>query len=236
VTLCSAGMLEVDDAAAPDREAERTEAFRAGYRRDEIGPAYRGWLHFAFTTVGSLAAIAFAISQLSAVTPLEWLTVPASFFIANFGEYFGHRGPMHHRRRGLGLLHHRHTMQHHRFFTERTMECDTSRDFKMVLFPPVLLLFFIGGLALPIGLVLFAVFSANVGWLFAATAIAYFLSYEWLHFSYHQPPDSFVGRLPFVPTLRRHHAVHHDPARMQRWNFNITFPIADRVMGTSWRE
>jgi hypothetical protein len=105
----------------------------------------------------------------------------------------------------------------------------------MVLFPPVMLLFFLGGLALPIGLALFAVFNANVGWLFAATAVGYFLSYEWLHFAYHQPPDSFIGRLPFVPRLRRHHAAHHDQRLMQRWNFNITFPIADGLLGTTWR-
>jgi hypothetical protein len=214
---------------------ERVEAFRERYRAQEIGPSYRGWLHFAFTSIGSLSAIAFAISRVESPSALEWLTVPVAFFVANFGEYFGHRGPMHHRRAGLALLYQRHTLQHHRFFTHDAMECASTRDFKMVLFPPVLLLFFLGGLALPIGLALFFVFSANVGWLFVATAVAYFLSYEWLHFAYHQPPQSIIGRLPFVPVLRRHHAAHHDPRLMQRWNFNITFPIADRVMGTSWR-
>ena len=38
-----------------------------------------------------------------------------------------------------------------------------------------------------------------------------------------------------VATLRRHHAAHHDPARMTRWNFNITFPIADAIVGTTFR-
>jgi hypothetical protein len=28
-------------------------AFRQKYRKDNIGPHYRGWLHFAFTTFGS---------------------------------------------------------------------------------------------------------------------------------------------------------------------------------------
>ena len=222
--------------SADEDRPESVELFRTTYRAREIGPHYSGWLHFAFTSIGSLSAIGFALSRLAEPSVLEWLTVPATFVVANFGEYFGHRGPMHHRRRGLGLLFQRHTLQHHRFFTADAMTCESTRDFKMVLFPPVMLLFFLGALAAPIGLGLFALFGSNVGWLFVATAVAYFLSYEWLHFAYHQPPASAIGRLPGLAALRRHHAVHHDPRRMQRWNFNITFPIADRVMGTQWHD
>ena len=32
--------------------------------------------------------------------------------------------------------------------------------------------------------------------------------------------------------LRRLHTVHHDVSRMTRCNFNITFPICDRLYGT----
>ena len=163
---------------------------------------------------------------------LEWLTVPVSFLVANFGEYFGHRGPMHHRRPALGLLFQRHTLQHHRFFTAEAMQCATTRDFKMVLFPPVMLVFFIGALATPIGVVLGLLVSPNVGWLFAATALSYFLTYEWLHWSYHQPNDSWVGRRTLVRVLRGHHTTHHDIHKMTRGNFNITFPIADWLFGT----
>ena len=72
--------------------------------------------------------------------------------------------------------------------------------------------------------------------MFAATAISYFLTYEWLHWSYHQPESSFVGRLWLVRRLRGHHTIHHDLRRMTEVNFNITFPIADAVFGTSARE
>jgi hypothetical protein len=209
--------------------------FRRRYRTTEIGARYSGWLHFAFTTVGSLSAIIFALASLSDVTPLEWLTVPAAFIAANFGEYFGHRGPMHHPRRGLRLLFQRHTRQHHVFYTHDAMEAESSTDFHMVLFPPVLLVFFLGCLATPMGLLLHWLVSANVGWLFAATAVGYFLTYEWLHFAYHQPRTSWVSGLPFMDGLRRHHTVHHDQRLMGRWNFNITFPIADLVMGTYYR-
>ena len=73
------------------------------------------------------------------------------------------------------------------------MACESSRDFKMVLFPPVMLLFFLGGIATPIALVLFAAASANAGWLFVAIGMSYFLTYEWLHFAYHSPEEEIDG-------------------------------------------
>jgi sterol desaturase/sphingolipid hydroxylase (fatty acid hydroxylase superfamily) len=208
--------------------------WRDEFRAAEIGRRYSGWLHFAFTTTASLAAIVFAASRLRAVRPLEWALAPVFFLVANFGEYLGHRGPMHHRRRGLGLVFVRHTLQHHRFFTDEAMACDSARDFKIMLFPPVMLLFFIGGMALPIGALVRLLVSPNAAWLFAAVAIGYFLLYEWLHFLYHLP-ESVVSRLPFLAALRAHHQAHHDPRLMASWNFNITFPIADTVLGTRWR-
>ncbi len=211
-------------------------AFRAQHRAEHIGPRYNGWLHFATTSLGSLAAIGFAISRVHAPRFWELACIPVFFLIANLGEYFGHRGPMHHRRRGLGIIFERHTLQHHQFYRHDAMAADGPRDFQMVLFPPVMLVVFLGGLAAPIGLVFGLVVSPNLGWLFAATAVAYFLTYEWLHWSYHQPDESFVGRLALVRVLRRHHTIHHDLARMTRVNFNITFPIADALFGTTARD
>ena len=166
---------------------DEVAAFRARYREQHVGAGYRGWLHVAVTSLGSLAAIAFAISRVRAPTLGQLAALPVFFLIANLGEYFGHRGPMHHRKRGLGLVFERHALQHHRFYTHDAMAADSPRDFKMVLFPPVMLVFFLGGMAAPIGLVVGLALGANLGWLFAATAVGYFLTYEWLHFAYHQP-------------------------------------------------
>ena len=99
----------------------------------------------------------------------------------------------------------------------------------------LLLLFFIVCFALPVGIPLALLAGANVGWLFALTAVGYFLNYEWLHFSYHTPEGSWMARLPGVAALRRHHLRHHDQALMSRYNFNITYPIADRLFGTLYR-
>ena len=205
--------------------------FRDEYRRTELGRNYSGWGHFAFTSIGSLLAIGFALTRLQGVRGWEWAVVPATFLFANLAEYFGHKGPMHHLRPGLRLVFHRHTQQHHRFFTFEHMQCTRTSDFKMILFPPVMLLFFLGGIATPAGLLVYFLVSPNAGWLFAATAVGYFLLYEWLHFAYHQPPVGIWRHLPGLAWLRRHHQLHHDPQRMDR-NFNLTFPIADRIFGT----
>jgi hypothetical protein len=226
----------MDDRLPPEPSAHlippEVAEFRRSYRERHIGPRYDGRLHVAFTSIGSLATIALAARQIAAPTLAELTTIPIAFLLTNLGEYLGHRGPMHHRRRGLGLLFARHTLQHHRFFTHRAMAAEDSRDFQMVLFPPVMLLFFLGALATPIGLLLGAAFSPNVGWLFGVTAVSYFLVYEWLHFAYHLPEDTFIGRRSLVRRLRAHHTAHHDPSRMTRQNFNITFPIADQLFGT----
>ncbi len=211
------------------------QAFRAEYRRTNIGRLYRGWLHFGFTTSASLAVIILAALHLRAVRPAEWLVLPIGFLIANAGEYFGHKGPMHRPVPGMGLLFQRHTREHHHFFTHEAMEYESSRDFKMVLFPPVMLFFFLGVLASPVAALLFFLVSANAGWLFIVLGMSYFLSYEWLHFAYHLRADSWVGRLPFMAALRRHHTRHHDLSLMGKHNFNITFPLCDVVFGTAYR-
>jgi len=215
---------------------EGVASFREAYRAEHIGPSYSGVAHFAFTSLGSLAVIGVAIAQVTSPTVLELSTVPATFLFANYVEYRGHKGPMHHQMRGpLSLLFQRHTQQHHRFFTHEAMPYATTRDFKMVLFPPVMLLFFLGVIAAPAGALLFLVATRNAALLYVATAMGYFLTYEWLHLCHHTPPDGVLGRIGLLRRLRAHHQAHHDPLAMTSGNFNITFPIFDWLCGTRLR-
>jgi hypothetical protein len=112
------------------------------------------------------------------------------------------------------------------------MEVDSMRDLKVVLFPPALMIFFVLVFALPMGMLLAWVFDDNVGFLFVATAVAYFLNYEILHLSYHLPEGSWLGRRWLVRRLRGVHTRHHDPRLMGHCNFNITYPIADCIFNT----
>ncbi len=204
--------------------------FRTSYRAG-ISRRYSGGAHFAFTSLGSLLVMGALLWRLSGPRPLELLTVPATFLFANLVEYLAHRGPMHHKRPGLGLLFTRHTLEHHRFFTHEAMACEGRRDYRIMLFPPGLLVFVVAGVALPGAALLGWALGENVGLLFGATAVGYYLTYEWLHFAYHLP-ERGLGAMGPVRWLRRHHAAHHDPALMQRRNYNITFPICDLIFGT----
>ena len=206
---------------------ERVRAeLRASWSRGYSGP-----LHAAFTALSGLAVLAFALSRLRAPTLAQLCAVPLTCVYANLIEWRAHKGPMHHKTRGLALIHRRHTLEHHRFFTRSAMSLEQARDIKMVLFPPYLILFF-AAFAAPVGLLLARFFSANVAWLFVASAISYFLLYESLHFSYHLPRGALPSRLPVLRALRRHHALHHDPSRMTEGNFNVTLPLGDALFGT----
>jgi hypothetical protein len=221
-------------ASAPP--ADSVDRFREAYRASEIAPAYRGGAHALFTFGGGTLALVACLAQLDAVRPLEWLTVPLAFLYANLAEYLGHRFPMHRPFRGLAAIYRRHAGQHHRFFTDRRMAFDGPRDLRAVLFPPLLVIFFFGGFALPVWFVLDALLSSNVAWLFVATGLGYYLNYEVLHTAYHVPEGHWLGRVPGVARLKWLHQAHHDTTRMTRINFNISYPLCDWLFGTLQRD
>lgn len=208
---------------------------RADFRASRIPERYSGPRHLA-TVIGlSILVAATSLALLQDVRAAEWLTIPITFLYCNLAEYLGHRGPMHHKTRFLGGIFQRHTVEHHAFFTDEAISFDSPRDYRAVLFPPILLVFFFGLFAVPAGAILYFLLSPNVGFLFVFTAILYYLNYELFHFSYHVDPDSWLGRLPVIRRLRSHHVLHHDRTLMTRCNFNITYPICDRIFGTLQR-
>ncbi len=215
---------------------ETVEQARAEYRERYISQHYSGPLHLATTVSVSLLIALLSAMMLEKISPLEWLTIPLTFLYANLSEYLAHRRPMHNKTRFLGPTFTRHTIEHHSFFTHEAATYDTTQDFKAILFPPFMLLVFNGCFAFPMGALLYFSISPNVSFLFVLTAILYFLNYELLHFSYHMDPQSWVGRLPFMVRLRRHHLRHHDMRLMTRYNFNITYPICDYLFGTIYKD
>ena len=215
---------------------ETVEQARAEYRERYISQHYSGPLHLATTVSVSLLIALLSAMMLEQISPLEWLTIPLTFLYANLCEYLAHRHPMHNKTRFLGPIFRRHTIEHHAFFTDEASTYDTTQDFKAILFPPFMLLVFNGCFAFPMGALLYFSISPNVSFLFVLTAVLYFLNYELLHFSYHMDPQSWVGRLPFMVRLRRHHLRHHDMRLMTRYNFNITYPICDYLFGTIYKD
>jgi hypothetical protein len=206
--------------------------YREHYRHQHIPRHYSGRAHLVFVVLFSIGGIVVSAYRLDDVQWFEWLTLPLAFLYANLVEYVGHRWVMHRKVALLGQIHKRHAGQHHHFFTHEHMAMDFWSDCRAVLFPPLLMVFFFGAFAAPMGLLLALILTPNVAWLFVIMALAYYLNYELLHLAYHLPEDSRILRLPFLRRLRRHHFLHHRKSVMSHKNFNITYPIFDRIFET----
>jgi hypothetical protein len=151
--------------------------------------------------------------------------------ISNATEWRAHRDLLHRRTPGFTVLYDRHTPQHHRIFVTWDMAVRESREFARVLIPSYGI-FSVFLVTLPITAALAVLRQWDMAMIFVAVCMMYVVSYEWLHASYHAPDASWVGRRALVRRLRRHHAAHHDPRLMQKWNFNVTLPLWDWVRGT----
>lgn len=223
----------VPDAPAPEglpRGLARSEARREALLA-EVPRWYSGTLHLVWIHLSALGAIAASLWALRDPQPWEWALIPVFLVVANTFEWWVHRGPLHHPYPGLRLLYERHAKRHHVFFTDETMALRAPRELALLLFPPYMIpamVILLSPLCVALGAL-----HWNLAWLFLASAFAYYLLYEWLHLLHHVPPDSFFGRRSFVARLRLHHWRHHDPKRMLAGNFNVSFPLADWLLGTT---
>jgi hypothetical protein len=206
--------------------------FRSVFQQEQFPRYYSSSLHLLLTVGASLTAAIYCVFRLKDVRPLEWLTIPVTFLYANLTEYVAHRYPMHRPMRGLKRIFAGHTLNHHHYFTHESMEMDGMQALVIILFPPVMLLFFFGLFGFPVAFLLGSLISTNVGYLFLAVAMGYYFNYELFHLAYHMPQTSFIGRLPVVKKLRLLHTRHHDLQLMTGYCFNITYPLCDFLFGT----
>jgi hypothetical protein len=201
----------------------------------EIPRWYSPWLHLAFPSLVGISVIVVSVLFLRDLKPLDLLAVPLTFLLLNAGEWRIHRDMLHKRTPPLTVLYDRHTPQHHMIFVTDDMAIRSTREFYLVLIPAYGIIA-AGVGALPIPAALWLGFGLrNPALLFMAVTMAYVVAYEWMHLAYHAPADSFVGRLKMIRRLRRHHAVHHAPELMQKWNFNVTIPLWDWIRRTIYR-
>lgn len=213
---------------------ERREAFRR-QALDEIPRWYRPLAHLAATTGIGLAVLVVSIVSIARLEQsLRWtdlLVIPAVVLFANWYEWRVHKDVLHKRTWPFEVLYDRHTPMHHMVYVEDDMAIRDRREFRLVLIPAAGVL----GIVLAAAPVAFAIahfWSPAAGWLFLLSASLFMVSYEVLHLCYHAPKSSFVGRRAIIAKLRAHHARHHDPRLMQRYNFNVTVPLFDWIMGT----
>lgn len=192
---------------------------------------YSPWGHLAGTAGVGAITVGLAVLNVHQLRAVELWTILIVFGAANLFEWYVHRYFMHHRRALFSVLFDRHTPEHHRVFHYDDMAIVDVRELRLVLIPAAGVLGIVL-LMVPAALLASALFGSNVGWLVLSSAAFYVVGYELTHLCYHLPESSFVYRLPFLRFLREHHARHHRPEWMQRFNFNVTIPLGDWLFGT----
>ena len=212
--------------------SERQSKFREEYRA-QIHPLYSGVVHVGVMYAVGITVIAFCVSRMQGAT-WEWLLVVPVFFVSNLFEWWIHKYVMHRLRDvwALRAIYDRHTRQHHVYFTDGEMAVDSTREWRIIFFPWRALFTFIG-IGVPFGLALAWLINPNAGYVLLVTMVGQYLVYETFHYCCHVHENWFVRNLPLVNTIRRHHTAHHNAGIMMEVNMNLTFPIADWVMGTS---
>ncbi|HWB74095.1 MAG TPA: sterol desaturase family protein [Nannocystaceae bacterium] len=165
---------------------------------------------------------------------LAWLMFPVFLLIANVFEWGIHRFLMH-RPLQPRILYTNHALVHHRAFEGALMEIREVRELSLVMMPWYTLIF-VFVLASPVAITAAIIAGPAMAGVFLVAAVTYFLLYEIIHTLHHLTPAT-LARIPLgssgmVAALRRHHHHHHQHEHMAKVNFNVTFPLADAVLGT----
>ena len=212
--------------------SERQKLFREEYKA-QIHPWYNGLVHIGVIYLVGISVIAWCVAQTQGAS-WEWLLIVPVFFVSNLFEWWIHKYVMHRLVDvwALRAIYDRHTRQHHVYFTDGHMTVDTTREFRIIFFPWRALFTFIG-MGIPAALALALLVNANAGYILLVTMVGQYLIYETFHYFCHSHENWFVRNMPLVNTIRRHHTAHHNQGLMMGINMNLTFPIADWVMGTS---
>jgi hypothetical protein len=214
------------------QQTERQRAFRRQYV-EQISPWYNGLVHIGVMYAAGISAIWWCVSRMQGAT-WEWLLVVPVAIAGNFVEWGMHKFVMHRLVDVFALraIYDRHTRQHHQYFTDNEMTVNTTREWRIIFFPWRALFTFMA-MGTPFAIALGWLVNPNAGYILMITIIGQYLIYETFHYCCHVRDNWFVRNIPFVNTIRRHHTAHHNYGIMMGRNMNLTFPIADWVMGTS---
>lgn len=216
----------------PMMMTERQKKFRESYV-NQISPFYNGLVHIGVMYIAGIIAIYYCASQLNNPT-WAWLTIIPVAIAGNFVEWAMHKYVMHRQIDVFALraIYDRHTRQHHQYFTDTDYTIDTVKEHRIVFFPwRVLIVLGVAGTIF--GYIAAKIFNPNVGYILYMTMVGHYLIYETFHYCCHVKENWFVRNMPFINTIRRHHAAHHNLGIMMHKNMNLTFPFADWIMGTS---
>lgn len=213
---------------------QTTQQFRHQYRAG-IHPHYNGYLHALFVLATGVIYVVYQFAQLPVFQWFYSLGVVATLILWNFLEYLIHIKLGHQKTRLGTLFYKRHTGDHHSFYTDSYLTPHSHRDMRVTLFPAWLVV---------VSIVIASLSGMIVGWLcgsdwghvYSGSLLLGYLAYEFFHFCDHLPAHHPLVQLPWIGHMRRLHQLHHRRDLMRRYNFNLTFPLADWVLGTFYWE
>src|SRR5215831_7588212 len=203
-------------------------------RADHIAAGYSPWRHMALTLALALLLATGGLALAARARASDWMLLPVFLVIANLIEWMVHRNPMHRPLRPR-IMYRNHAQLHHLAFTDGHMVIGPTRDLGLIMMPwyTMIGLFVV---ASPIMVVAGLLRGPGLAGVFLLGAVGYFLCYELLHALYHLPDAVLnragVGRMRAFRRLQAHHRHHHILGRMAAVNFNVTFPLMDRLFGT----
>jgi hypothetical protein len=193
-----------------------------------------GKFYFSIIALTLISVPVFVYSQIQIFHSYFWYLIPIYFLICNYIEYTLHRYPIHKKTKGFEFLF-EHVTVHHRYYNEKTPYIEEPKDV-MAVFLPILYFIFISLEFMLISAIIYFFIDYNNAVFFAFFAYRYYLMYEILHFSYHTPENSFIKKIPFMKKLAQFHLNHHESKLINNYNFNITFPIFDKIFNTAYKE
>jgi hypothetical protein len=192
-----------------------------------------GNLYFLIILLVAISMPIFFASQMTEFKIIYFLLMPIYFLICNLFEYLLHRFPMHHKTKGLEFFF-EHVTVHHSFYSHKYNFYEQPKDY-MAVFLPMLYFAVISIAFLLIGFFIYFVSDLNNALFFETVVYVYYLMYETLHFAYHAKKESLLKKIPFVDKLSKFHLLHHHTGLMSKYNFNITFPIFDKMFNTQFK-
>jgi hypothetical protein len=205
-------------------------AYRPWFRTHVRPRVYFPMAHLVVHLGPLIATCIYAATQLKDVSALAWLTVPAWLLVGSAFVYWFHRHVLHRPTRLFYFAYKRHTLQHHRFFDYEHITPDEPKDLYNVLFPWWTGTF-LCGLSYVICRAITPQLGPNVAYLTMFTMCMYLALYEFIHSVSHLSERNFLVRMPVLSFLREHHRIHHDPALMGKYNFNVVIPLFDWLFG-----
>ena len=212
------------------------EKFRENFRKD-IPWWYVPELHLGTNILIITSVLLYSFSSITNLTFFEFLVIPLMLLAGNFFVWVFHKYPLHRPFKIMPMAYKIHTLSHHHFYTDEAIIYRDKRDF-IILFFPIHFVLPVNGILFPaLGYfsIKYGILAPNVAHLIVAMAAVYLVLYEVFHFVSHLPEDAKILGVPMFKNAWIHHRHHHTKKLMGRYNFNIVFPLFDRLFKTYYR-